>query len=85
MSFYVAGMSSRFGGKLKQLDKVGINGETLIEVSVNEALVAPFSKIIFITNELTEHYFIDIFRDEYKESQFPMLDNIGIKKLETDL
>lgn len=64
--FMVAGMSSRFGGKLKQLAKVGINGETLIEVSVNEALDAPFSKIIFITNELTEHYFIDIFRDEYK-------------------
>ena len=32
--FMVAGMSSRYGGQLKQLAKVGINGETLIEVSV---------------------------------------------------
>ena len=27
----VAGMSSRYGGNLKQLAKVGLNGETLIK------------------------------------------------------
>jgi NDP-sugar pyrophosphorylase family protein len=64
--FMVAGMSSRYGGSLKQLAKVGLNGETLIEVSVMQALAAPFTKIIFITNELTEHEFINIFGDEYK-------------------
>ena len=47
--YMVAGMSSRFGG-IKQLCKVGINGETLIEVSVNQALKQPFSKLVFITN-----------------------------------
>ena len=65
--FMVAGMSSRYGGSLKQLAKVGLNGETLIEVSVMQALAAPFTKIIFITNELTEHEFINIFGDEYKD------------------
>ena len=64
--FMVAGMSSRYGGNLKQLAQVGINGETLIEVSVSQALSAPFKKLIFITNELTEHKFIEIFGDEYK-------------------
>lgn len=64
--FMVAGMSSRYGGQLKQLAKVGINGETLIEVSVNQALTAPFNKLIFITNEVTEHHFINIFGDEWK-------------------
>ena len=64
--FMVAGLSSRYGRQLKQLAKVGINGETLIEVSVNQALTAPFNKLIFITNEVTEHHFINIFGDEWK-------------------
>ena len=62
----VGGMSSRYGGNLKQLAKVGINGETLIEVSVLQALTVPFTKIIFITNELTEDEFIKIFGEEYQ-------------------
>jgi hypothetical protein len=64
--FMVAGMSSRYGGKLKQLAKVGKNGETLIEVSVNQALTSPFTKVIFITNELTEDKFKMVFGDTYK-------------------
>lgn len=64
--FMAAGMSSRYGGKLKQMAKVGVNGETLIEVSVNQALTVPFKKIIFITNEKTEPQFREIFEDEYK-------------------
>ena len=36
--YMVAGMSSRFGGKIKQFAKVGANGETLIEVSLKQAL-----------------------------------------------
>ena len=64
--FMVAGMSSRYGGALKQLANVGVNGETLIEVSVTQALTSPFSKIIFITNENTEHHFINIFGCKYK-------------------
>lgn len=62
----VAGMSSRYGGKLKQLAKVGKNNETLIEVSVNQALTAPFTKLIFITNKKSEQEFISLFKDEYK-------------------
>ena len=45
--YMVAGMSSRFG-KVKQFAKVGINGETLIEYSLNQALKAGFTKIIFM-------------------------------------
>lgn len=64
--FMVAGMSSRFGGKPKQLAKVGPNNETLIEYSVNQALKQNFSKIIFITNSKTEHLFKKIFNDKYQ-------------------
>jgi choline kinase len=63
--YMVAGMSSRFGG-IKQLCNVGVNGETLIEVSVQQALKQPFSKLIFITNAKTEALFKSIFKDVYQ-------------------
>jgi len=64
--YMVAGMSSRFGGKPKQMAKVGPNNETLIEYSVNQALKQNFSKLIFITNAKTEHLFRKIFKDKYQ-------------------
>jgi len=63
--FMVAGMSSRFGGKPKQLERVGPNNETLIEYSVNQALKNDFSQLIFITNPKTEHLFKELFNDVY--------------------
>jgi CTP:molybdopterin cytidylyltransferase MocA len=57
--YMVAGMSSRFGG-IKQLCNVGVDGETLIEVSVKQALKQPFSKLVFITNIKTEQLFKDM-------------------------
>ena len=36
--YMVAGMSSRFGGKIKQFAKVGPNDSTLIEYSLYQAL-----------------------------------------------
>jgi len=64
--FMVAGMSSRFGGKPKQMAIVGPNNETLIEYSVNQALTHSFDKLIFITNRKTEHLFHTIFGNNYK-------------------
>ena len=64
--FMVAGMSSRFGGKPKQMAIVGPNNETLIEFSVNQALTHSFDKLIFITNRNTEHLFHTIFGNNYK-------------------
>lgn len=42
-----AGMGSRYGG-LKQLDRVGPSGETIIDYSIFDALRAGFEKIVFI-------------------------------------
>jgi len=64
--YMVAGISSRFGGKIKQLSSVGPNGETFIECSLNQALTCNFSKIIFIVGNLTEQPFKDKFGDSYK-------------------
>ena len=45
--YMVAGMSSRFGGRPKQMAKVGPDNETLIEFSVNQALKQNFSKLVY--------------------------------------
>lgn len=63
--YLVAGMSSRFGGNVKQMAIIGPNGETLIEYSVKQALNNKFNKIIFITNKKTEHLFKNIFGENY--------------------
>ena len=64
--YMVAGMSSRFQGKVKQFAKVGKNGETLIECSIKQALPAGFTKIIFIVGEKTEDLFMEKFGEEYE-------------------
>ena len=52
--YMVAGMSSRFGGKIKQFAQVGPNNETLMEVSIQQAIKAGVKKIIFVVGEKTE-------------------------------
>jgi len=42
-----AGIGSRYGG-LKQMDKIGRNGEVLLDYSVFDAIKSGFEKIIFI-------------------------------------
>ena len=51
-----AGMGSRYGG-LKQLDKVGPNGETIIDYSLHDATQAGFTKVIFIIRRDFEDQF----------------------------
>ena len=64
--YLVAGLSSRFGGKIKQFARVGPNNETLIEYSLNQALKAGFDKIIFIVGNKTEQGFREMFGNNYK-------------------
>ncbi|MCW8966446.1 MAG: sugar phosphate nucleotidyltransferase [Candidatus Pacearchaeota archaeon] len=64
--YMVAGLSSRFKGKIKQFAQVGPNNETLIEYSLNQAIKAGFDKIIFIVGDKTEDKFMEMFGNEYK-------------------
>lgn len=64
--YMVAGMSSRFGGIPKQLAKVGPDEETLMEMSLKQALPAGFDEIIFIVGKKTEIPFKSLFGLEYK-------------------
>ena len=43
-----AGIGSRYGGGIKQMDPLGPNGEIMMDYSVWDALEAGFNKIVFI-------------------------------------
>ena len=55
-----AGMGSRYGG-IKQLDKFGPNGETIIDYSLHDAIKAGFGKVVFIIREELKDDFQEIF------------------------
>ena len=54
-----AGMGSRYGG-LKQMDKLGKNGEVLLDYSVHDAITSGFEKIIFIIRSNIEKDFREL-------------------------
>lgn len=43
-----AGIGSRFGGGIKQLEPVGPNGEIIMDYSIHDALEAGFDRVVFI-------------------------------------
>ena len=43
-----AGIGSRFGGGIKQLESVGPNGEIIMDYSIYDAKEAGFNKVVFI-------------------------------------
>lgn len=43
-----AGIGSRFGGGVKQLEPVGLNDEIIMDYSVHDAIAAGFNKLIFV-------------------------------------
>ncbi|MCL2442634.1 MAG: hypothetical protein FWD13_04120 [Treponema sp.] len=54
-----AGMGSRYGG-LKQMDKIGKNGEALLDYSVFDAVKSGFEKIVFIIRNDIEKDFREL-------------------------
>ncbi|MDO4318558.1 MAG: nucleotidyltransferase [Lachnospiraceae bacterium] len=55
-----AGMGSRFGGGIKQLEPVGPNGEIIMDYSIFDAKKAGFDKVIFIIRRELERDFREI-------------------------
>ena len=58
-----AGIGSRFGGGIKQLEPVGPGGEIIMDYSIYDALEAGFDKIIFIIRRDIEADFRAIIGD----------------------
>ena len=54
-----AGIGSRYGG-LKQMDKIGKNGEVLLDFSVYDAVKSGFEKIVFIIRHDIEKDFREL-------------------------
>lgn len=52
-----AGMGSRFGDRIKQLEPLGPKGELLIDYSVYDAIRAGFDRIVFIIRKDIEELF----------------------------
>lgn len=52
-----AGMGSRFGSRIKQLEPIGPNGELLIDYSIKDAAEAGFNKVVFIIRRDIEELF----------------------------
>ena len=55
-----AGIGSRFGGGIKQLEAVGPNGEIIMDYSIYDALRAGFDKVVFVIRRDLEKDFKEI-------------------------
>ena len=60
-----AGMGSRYGG-LKQLDKLGPHGETIMDYSIYDAINAGFGKLVFVIRKDFEEDFRNIVLSKYE-------------------
>ncbi|MGN0505264.1 MAG: nucleotidyltransferase [Lachnospiraceae bacterium] len=62
-----AGMGSRYGGGIKQLEHVGVSGEIIMEYSIYDAILAGFDKVVFITRKELEAEFKKIIKPAVAE------------------
>lgn len=61
-----AGMGSRYGG-LKQIDPLGPNGEIIIDYSVHDAILAGFSKVVFVIKRELEDTFRQVIGSRFQD------------------
>lgn len=55
-----AGIGSRFGGGIKQLEPVGPSGEIIMDYSIHDAMEAGFNKVVFIIRKDLEKDFREV-------------------------
>ncbi len=60
-----AGLGSRYGG-VKQMDKIGPSGESIIDYSIYDAIRAGFGKVVFVLNPTIEKDFKEIYEPRLK-------------------
>lgn len=76
-----AGIGSRFGGGIKQLEPVGPGGEIIMDYSIYDALQAGFNKVVFIIRKDLEKDFKEIIGNRIEkvvkvEYAFQEVDNL---------
>ena len=67
-----AGIGSRFGGGIKQLEPVGPNGEIIMDYSIHDAIAAGFNKIVFIIRHDIEADFREVIGDRIESVCRPL-------------
>lgn len=70
-----AGIGSRFGGGIKQLEPVGRQGEIIMDYSIHDAIEAGFNKIVFIIRRDIE----DAFRDAIGNRIEKICSSLGVE------
>lgn len=70
-----AGLGSRFGGGIKQLETVGPNGEIIMDYSIHDAIEAGFNKIIFIIRKDIFDDFMSVIGNRIKS----VCDRLGVE------
>ncbi|MBO7662504.1 MAG: NTP transferase domain-containing protein [Clostridia bacterium] len=58
-----AGLGSRYGGN-KQIDRIGPNGEILMEYSIHDAVEAGFNKVVFVIRKSMADTFREMIGDK---------------------
>ena len=81
LAIAAAGIGSRFGGGIKQLEPVGPGGEIIMDYSIHDALEAGFNKIVFIIRKDLEKDFKEVIGSRIEriadvEYAFQELDNL---------
>lgn len=62
-----AGIGSRFGGEIKQLEPVGPNGEIIMDYSIADAMDAGFDKVVFVIRKDLEKDFKEVIGNRIEE------------------
>ena len=62
-----AGIGSRFGGGIKQLEHMGPNGEIIMHYSIYDALAAGFDEVVFIIRKDLEADFREIIGNDMEK------------------
>lgn len=62
-----AGIGSRFGGGIKQLEPIGPNGEIIMDYSIYDAMEAGFDKVVFVIRKDLEKDFKEVIGNRIAE------------------
>ena len=63
-----AGIGSRFGNGIKQLEHIDDRGHVIVDYSIHDAIIAGFNKIIFIIRHNMEYDFKNIIGDRIEST-----------------
>ena len=77
-----AGIGSRFGGGIKQLEPVGPNGEIIMDYSIYDAMEAGFDKVVFVIRKDLEQDFKEVIGNRIEKIGTPLkyyFEDVGLR------